>query len=198
VADSLSPSPKPALRAALRRRRRALAAANPEAAALAAGHLRLGRLPPFRVVAGYQPVGGEMNPGPVLDRLTAAGAALALPAVESRDGPAMFRSAERPEAFVPDALGVLSPPPGAPALIPDLIVAPVLAFDSRGGRLGQGGGIYDRALAARRAAGPVFVIGLAFAGQEVDAVPLEAHDQPLDAILTECGYIEVRKDSECG
>jgi len=74
---------------------------------------------------------------------------------------------------------------------PDLIIAPLLAFDRAGGRLGQGGGHYDRTIEALRARGPVFVIGLAYAGQEIEAVPCEPHDQRLDAILTEIGYIEV-------
>lgn len=190
-------SAKATLRAALRRRRRALVAANPDAASLAAALLPLSRLPTFRVVAGYHPIGAELDPRPVLERLAAAGAAIALPAVIDRAAPLVFRSARAPEAFVPDALGIASPPASAAALVPDLIVAPVLAFDRRGGRLGQGGGYYDAAIAALRAAGPVFVIGLAFAGQEVDCAPIEAHDQRLDAILTETGYIEVAKDSQC-
>ena len=81
------------------------------------------------------------------------------------------------------------------AVTPDLIIAPLLAFDRAGGRLGQGGGHYDRTIAALRARGPLFVIGLAYAGQEIEAVPrMKPHDQRLDAILTEIGYIEVRKD----
>jgi 5-formyltetrahydrofolate cyclo-ligase len=80
----------------------------------------------------------------------------------------------------------------SPTLRPDLVVAPLLAFDRRGGRLGQGGGSYDRTLANLRAEKPVFVIGLAYSGQEVDALPVESHDQRLDAILTETEYLEVR------
>jgi 5-formyltetrahydrofolate cyclo-ligase len=83
------------------------------------------------------------------------------------------------------------------ALSPDLILAPLLAFDRRGGRLGQGGGSYDRTLATLRAAGEVFVIGLAFAGQEIDRVPTEPHDQGLDAILTELAYILPQEDIGC-
>jgi 5-formyltetrahydrofolate cyclo-ligase len=63
-----------------------------------------------------------------------------------------------------------------------------LAFDRHGYRLGQGGGYYDRTVQALRASGRVWAIGLAYAGQERPAVPREAHDQPLDAILTETGY----------
>jgi 5-formyltetrahydrofolate cyclo-ligase len=60
--------------------------------------------------------------------------------------------------------------------------------------MGQGGGHYDRTLAALRARGPVFALGLAYAGQHLARIPTEAHDQPLDAILTEKEYIEVAKD----
>jgi 5-formyltetrahydrofolate cyclo-ligase len=70
----------------------------------------------------------------------------------------------------------------------------VVAFDRHGGRLGQGAGCFDRTLAWARAGEGVFAIGLAFAGQEVDLVPVAPHDQGLDAILTETGYIEIRKD----
>jgi 5-formyltetrahydrofolate cyclo-ligase len=91
----------------------------------------------------------------------------------------------------PDAFGVPAPQPVMPAMTPELVIAPVLGFDRRGGRLGQGGGHYDRTLANLRARAPVFVIGLAFSGQEVSELPLEPHDQRLDAILTETEYIEV-------
>ncbi len=68
------------------------------------------------------------------------------------------------------------------------MIAPLLAFDREGHRLGQGAGHYDRTLQGLRERGPVWVIGLAYAGQEIDGVPREPHDQPLDAILTETGY----------
>jgi 5-formyltetrahydrofolate cyclo-ligase len=71
------------------------------------------------------------------------------------------------------------------------VIAPVLAFDRAGQRLGQGAGHYDRTLANLRALRPVFVLGLAYAGQEVEALPAEPHDERLDAILTETAYIEV-------
>ena len=69
-----------------------------------------------------------------------------------------------------------------------------MAFDRTGARLGQGAGHYDRTLENLRKGGRVFVLGLAFAEQEVARIPAEPHDQRLDAILTETGYIEVRKD----
>ena len=69
----------------------------------------------------------------------------------------------------------------------------MLAWDRTGGRLGQGGGHYDRTLETLSSHGAIFALGLAYAGQEVAEVPLEPHDQKLDAILTETGYIEIKK-----
>ena len=108
-----------------------------------------------------------------------------------RDAPLVFRAWDPRDPLVPDALGVPAPPPSAPGLHPDLVITPLLAFDRKGGRLGQGGGHYDRTLESLRAARPVFVLGLAYAGQEVEPMALDPHDQRLDAILTETGYREV-------
>lgn len=185
---------KTTLRAAMRAARRILAWTAPEAAARAAALAPLDRLPPFRVVAGYAACGNEIDPAPLIARLEAGGARLALPVAVSHDAALVFRAADEIDAFVPDLFGISAPPIGAPTLVPDLIIAPVLAFDRRGGRLGQGAGCYDRTLEALRAAGSVFVIGLAYAGQEIDRVPTDAHDQALDAILTERGYSVVGKD----
>ena len=74
---------------------------------------------------------------------------------------------------------------------PDLVIVPLLAFDRDGVRLGQGGGYYDRALKALRDTREVFVLGLAYSGQETANLPREPHDQALDAILTEKEYIAV-------
>ena len=184
---------KAALRAAMRRRRRGLALDAGDAATRAAAALPAAMLGRYAVVGGYHPLGSEFDPRPVLERLAAAGAAIALPAA-TPDTPLTFRLARPGEAPEPDALGVPSPPATAPVTLPDLVITPVLAFDRTGGRVGQGGGHYDRTLEALRAAGPVFVLGLAYAGQEVAQAPMESHDQRLDAILTESGYIGVRKD----
>lgn len=185
------PVDKSALRRAMRALRGGLAASAPDACAQAAEHLPLERLPPYSVVAAYRPVGGELDPYFVADRLIARGSILALPVVERRDAPLVFRAWTPGEAMVPDALGVPAPPPTAQVLEPDLIIAPLLAFDRRGGRLGQGGGYYDRTLEALRGSRRLFVLGLAHAGQEVEAVPMDPNDQRLDAILTDLGYIEV-------
>ncbi len=180
------------LRRTMRSLRGRLAAETPDAAERAAEALDLGALPAFASVSGYHPLGAELDPGPLVRRLQATLARVALPVCEGRDRPLIFRAWDPRDVLVPDALGVPSPPPTAALVRPDLVIAPLLAFDRRGSRLGQGGGHYDRTLAQLRSEGPVFVLGLAYAGQELDAVPGEAHDQRLDAILTENGYMPVR------
>ena len=178
----------------LRKRRRALDAARPDAAQAAAAALPLDALPAFEWFASYHAVGSELDPAPLAARLVKAGGRLALPVTLAADAPLIFRAWRTADTPQIDAFGVPTPPPGAPQVTPGLVICPLLAFDKAGGRLGQGGGHYDRTLAALRARGPVFVLGLAYAGQEVEALVMEPHDQRLDAILTENGYTEVRKD----
>jgi 5-formyltetrahydrofolate cyclo-ligase len=181
------------LRTRLRAVRRRLAAEIPDAGVRAAAHLPLERLPSYRVFALYHPLGSEIDPMPLLDRLAGRHAQASLPAAADRDSALAFRLWSGGARLEPDAFGIPAPLPAMPELLPDLVIAPVLGFDRRGHRLGQGAGHYDRTLAKLRSLGPVFVIGLAFSGQEVDSLPAEPHDQRLDAILTETGYVEVGK-----
>lgn len=174
--------------------RKSLAAGAPDAAERAAANLPLHRLGVFPVVAGYRPQGSELDPWPAMRRMAEAGARLALPVAAGRDGPLSFRAYEPGDPLAPDAFGIASPTTGAALVEPDLVITPLLAFDRCGRRMGQGAGHYDRTLAALRARKVVFVLGLAYAGQEVARMPVEAHDQPLDAILTEKAYIEAQKD----
>ena len=172
----------------MRAARAGLAADRDSASARAANLAPLDFWPRTPIVAGYLAMETEIDPAPLLDRLGAVGARVVLPAVIAPGEPLVFREAVEAEALQPDAAGLAAPPATSPALRPNLILAPLLAFDRSGGRLGQGGGYYDRTLRILRAAGPVWVVGFAFAGQEVDFVPMGAHDERLDAILTEKGY----------
>ena len=72
-------------------------------------------------------------------------------------------------------------------MTPDLVIAPLLAFDNYGNRLGRGRGYYDRALKTLRAQGKVLVVGIAFETQLFDLIPLEEHDEKLDFVLTPSG-----------
>ena len=184
---------KTALRAQLRRLRRRLAAEVPDAAERVVARLGQDSLPAFASFAGYVAMGSELDPS-LLMRQLARHARAALPAAASRATPFVFRAWDLAEALRPDAFGIPSPGPSAPIIQPDLIIAPLLGFDRRGGRLGQGSGLYDRTLAELRREKRVFVLGLAYSGQELGEAPMDPHDQRLDAILTETEFIRVATD----
>jgi 5-formyltetrahydrofolate cyclo-ligase len=181
---------KAALRARLRAARRAAAQALPDAAERAARLAPVERFPAFACVGAYRPMGSEMDPAPLLRRLAATGAMLALPRATDRAAPLEYRVWDGLSPLEPDAFGVASPQASTPLAHPDLVIAPLLSFDSRGHRLGQGGGTYDRTLANLRAGRRVFVLVLAYSAQETDKIPCEPHDQRLDAVLTEAAYLE--------
>ena len=153
-------------------------------------------LGPFATAALYWPAGSEIDPGPLAEVLAERGVRLCLPAVVVKDAPLEFRAWSLGEPLAPDAIGMMAPEAAWPLLRPDLMVLPLLAFDGYGGRLGQGGGYYDRTLAQLRAQGPVFVLGLAYAAQEVERLPAETHDEPLDAVLTETGFRAFRSNED--
>jgi len=181
---------KAALRARMRSLRRTLAAADPDAPQRLERHL-----PSQWIIESfepdayslYHPIGSELDPRHLRFQV----GDVALPVAVRRDAPLVFRVHSPGDPLEPDAFGIPSPTADAREVLPDIVFAPVLAFDSRGGRLGQGAGHYDRTIANLRALKPVLVIGVAYAGQEVAEVPMEPHDQRLDAILTETGYIQV-------
>lgn len=122
--------------------------------------------------------------------LLATGRSLCLPVALERDAPMIFRRWTPGEPLEVDAAGCPAPLPLAEVVDPDLIITPLLAFDDFGGRLGQGGGYYDRTFAARPDA---IRIGFAFSGQRVERLPMERHDVRLHGVLTEVGYTAARK-----
>lgn len=131
-------------------------------------------------VSAYWPMRSEADPRPVLEALHARSVPLCLPAIISR---AMeFRRWAPWEPIVPGGFGTLVPDPREPPSAPALMLVPLAAFDRRGYRIGYGKGYYDRAIAELR---PRLTIGLAYAAQEVAAVPDEPHDQRLDWIVTQ-------------
>lgn len=147
-------------------------------------------LPSGAVVAGFWPIRDEIDPRPLLDRLRQVGHALCLPVVA--DPHLIFRQLDRNSDLQPAGFGTLAPGPEAEELRPDVLLMPLAGFDSHGNRIGYGKGHYDTAIAALEQNGPLTCIGLAFEAQEVDCVPAEAHDKPLDGVLTEKGYRKFR------
>lgn len=176
---------KKALRAAsLARRSAAHSLAAGEAAA--AHFLAAVPLPPNAVVSAYWPMGEELDPRPLMEALHAAGHGICLPVVVRRAAPLVFRAWTPETVLSPNVFGVSAPPPEAPVVRPDALLVPLLAFDADGWRLGYGGGYYDRTLRELRAGGGALAVGFGYAAQEVEALPREPFDEPLDWIVTEC------------
>jgi 5-formyltetrahydrofolate cyclo-ligase len=194
ISDKIATPDKAALRRRFRATRLRLSAKLPDAGERAAKAIPLDRLPSFGIFGGYVAMGGEIDPLPLMRRLISNGGRPALPVTTSKTDPLIFRSWNSSMTMTPDAMGIMAPPAWAAVMSPRLVIVPLLAFDRKGGRLGQGAGHYDRTLAKLREGRRVFVLGLAYAGQEVDEIPTDPHDQRLDAILTETGYIEVKQD----
>lgn len=145
-------------------------------------------LAPGSVVSGYVAFRDEADPRELLLALAARGARLALPAIVAKGEPLRFHAWQEADVLVPHSYGVMEPHPDCEVVVPDVLLVPLLAFDGAGYRLGYGGGFYDRTLESLRAKKSIKAIGIAYAGQEVVAVPHSAQDQRLDAVLTEEGF----------
>ena len=180
-------SDKKNLRTEARARRAALAAALPDHAARLAAHAEALKVPPGAAVGGYAALPGEADPAALLEQLARRGAALALPRVVAKDLPLAFHIWRPRQELVPGAYGIPEPDPSWRLVTPAIVLVPLLAFDAAGRRLGYGGGYYDRTLAALRAGHTITAVGVAYAGQEVENLPNDAFDEPLDMILTETG-----------
>ena len=142
------------------------------------------RWPPAAVLAGVWPLPGEPSLVPAWDALHRRGHRIVLPETTPPGTALLFRS------WTPDAVlrqgrfGTRHP--DGPALRPDIVFVPLLAWDRCLNRLGYGGGYYDRTLSALPEA---MAVGIGFASQEVAAVPAGPHDVRLDAMVTERGLV---------
>lgn len=140
-------------------------------------------------VSGYYPIRTEIDPLPALAEASAWGP-VGLPVIMGKDLPLTFRAWTPGCAMQPGPYGAPIPADAA-EVTPQILIVPLLAFDRDGGRLGYGGGFYDRTLAQLRQLGPALAIGFAYAAQEVAKVPTEATDIRLDLVVTESEVIEV-------
>jgi 5-formyltetrahydrofolate cyclo-ligase len=187
-------SAKPILRKEMIARRDALSAKEraAAAAAIAARPLPV-PVAPGMIVSGFSPLGSEINPVPLMRKFADAGTQLALPAVAGRGEPLIMRAWTFGDPLVPGVWGIRVPAEDAPAVDPDVLIVPLLAFDRRGHRLGYGAGYYDMTLTALRAKKPIVAVGIGFAAQEVDEVPISPRDARLDLMLTEREVIDFGK-----
>jgi len=135
--------------------------------------------------AAYWPMAGEADPRWAMERLHRAGVRFGLPVVLGPGKPLVFRQWHPEQELEKGAHGTWQPPEGEAELIPSVVLVPLVAFDRKGWRLGQGGGYYDRTLVQLRRGGGVRAVGIGYSCQATEAVPHEATDQRLDWLVTE-------------
>ncbi|WP_136636569.1 5-formyltetrahydrofolate cyclo-ligase [Pseudooceanicola onchidii] len=140
-------------------------------------------------LSGYLPIRTEIDPRPAMAEAAAHGV-VGVPVIAAAGQPLDFATWVPDGPLVPGPFGAEVPEVIVP-MVPQILIVPLVAFDRKGGRLGYGGGFYDRTLEGLRARGPVLAIGFTYAAQELDGLPLEPTDQPLDMIVTDHGVIEV-------
>jgi 5-formyltetrahydrofolate cyclo-ligase len=143
------------------------------------------------VVSGYAPIGSEIDPRMLMERIAARGASLCLPDVTAPEAPLVFRHWKPGDVLRTGAHDIPVPAPDADPMIPDVLLVPMLAFDRFGHRLGYGVGYYDRTIAALREVKTILTVGLAFSGQVRDDLPVGPHDMVLDWIVTESAALRV-------
>ena len=147
---------------------------------------------PGTVVSGYSPIRNEIDPAPLMRKLAEAGAKLALPAVLARGKSLAFRAWSPDDRLMLGPLGIPEPSPAAAELVPDIMLIPLAAFDASGHRIGYGAGHYDHTLAHLRKVKAIAAIGIAFAVQQIKAIPALPHDVALDYVLTEKKVFDFR------
>ena len=140
-------------------------------------------------LSGFMPIRTEINPLSAMEEAAAHGP-VGVPVIQAAGAALKFARWEPDCALVQGPFKAM-----VPAVLeyfePEILIVPLVAFDRDGGRLGYGGGFYDRTLEGLRAKRATLAIGFAFAAQEAEGLPLEATDQPLDMIVTERGIISV-------
>jgi len=145
-----------------------------------------------KCIAVYYPAGTELHTWPLVEELQTEGKTVCLPVVANTNKPLIFRAYTPEMPLEKGPYGIMAPASTAPVCHPDLLIVPLLAFRRDGGRLGMGGGYYDRTLQQLRRERNVLAVGYAYADQEMEKFPVDRHDQPLDWIVTEREAIKVR------
>ena len=188
-----APPSKADLRAAALAKRDALSDRQRAASAQAVARQGIPfEIKPGTIVSGYSPIRGEIDPVPLIRKLSAQGAKLALPAVLARGKSLSFRAWSPDDRLTLGPLGILEPSPAAAEIVPDIMLVPLAAFDRHGHRIGYGAGHYDYTLAHLRKTKPIVAIGVAFAVQQIEIVPALPHDVTLDYVLTETKVFDFR------
>lgn len=150
---------------------------------------------PDSVIAGYWAIKGEVDVVPLLLEMIRRGHRAALPQVAEFRKPLIFRAWHEHARMQDGRYGIREPDPAeADAVVPDIILVPMLAFDERGGRLGYGSGFYDRTFDSLKTLHKVTAIGIAWDMQKLEGIPQDPYDYPMDMIVTEKNIYRFEKD----
>lgn len=137
------------------------------------------------IVSVYYPIGKEIDPSPIVERLWASGVQVALPVITAGQRALDFVVWDAHTPLAAASFGTYEPEDTSRLVVPDIVIVPLLAFDQRGNRMGYGQGHYDATLSRLRAQKNVLAVGLAYAEQAVLLpLPAEPHDQRLDLVVT--------------
>lgn len=139
-----------------------------------------------KIVSAYWPFRAEPDLRPWLESVAQRGGRAALPLVVQKGAPLVFRTWRQGEPLEPGIWNIPVPSQG-PAVLPDVVIAPLVGFDAEGYRLGYGGGFFDRTLAAmpRRP----LVIGIGYAQQRIATIFPQPYDIAMSVIVTEQGAV---------
>ena len=136
-------------------------------------------------LAGYMAMRTEIDPTAAMEEASAHGP-VGVPMILGAGQPLKFRLWEPGVEMIAGEFGAFIPAEGD-WMTPEIVIVPLVAYDLTGGRLGYGGGFYDRTLEGLRANQATLAIGFAYTAQQADSIPLEPTDQPLNLMITESG-----------
>ncbi|RCL01524.1 MAG: 5-formyltetrahydrofolate cyclo-ligase [Candidatus Tokpelaia sp. JSC085] len=139
-------------------------------------------------VSAFWPIRSEIDPYPLMSALVFQGNRLALPVITKKNT-MIFRLFKGSDKLVDLPFGLKGPNTSAEIVHPTTIFLPLAAFDNHGNRIGYGSGYYDKTVDNIYKYGHnPRLIALAFDCQQVECIPAEAHDIPLQGVLTESGF----------
>ncbi|MBL8640566.1 MAG: 5-formyltetrahydrofolate cyclo-ligase [Alphaproteobacteria bacterium] len=168
---------------------------NPDSSAQAARHLmEMLSFPENAVISVYYPIGSEIDPSPIVEKLWQRNLTVCLPCIKEGQRKLIFVPWTPQTQFETRRFGIPEPVDKSVLCTPDILIIPLLAFDQRGYRMGYGQGHYDETLASLRAQKTVLAVGLAYAEQAVLLpLPIENHDERLDMVITPQRVFDFRR-----
>lgn len=187
------------LRQELRQRRKAVIGDRREQKSLAAANNVMRYIqsrPEVEAVGVFLSLDEEIDTHPLIKQLWAEKYAVFLPVVVTKNAPLYWRRFLPDTILMPDAMGIPAPTLENDAqrrnIAPNFFILPLVGYDQYGNRLGMGGGYYDRSFVGKVRGDAPWLVGLAYACQAVDLLPIRSWDIPLDALANEYALLHFK------